>query len=139
MRLSINTMPPSGAQLRLSPSDPSWIVCRHALVLTSQNLHVPSIDTDASSASLVGFHATCSMAAACPRSSVLYLTSAFSGFHTRSVLSAEPVAISEPRGFQAMVRILYSGQRTGRSGILAIEYDNRKIALHSRMCARSSR
>lgn len=105
-RLPAITRPPSGAQLKDKPSDPSGTVSRQFLFRTSQNLQVPSSETEASSASLTGFQATCSMAPAWPRSSVLYLTSAFSGFQTRSVLSAAPVAMRVPSGFQATVRIL---------------------------------
>ena len=73
---------------------------------TSQKRTVPSAEQLASSDSLMGLNAACSIPEECPRNSVEYLTSARSGFQIRSVRSAEPVAISEPVGFQARVRIL---------------------------------
>ncbi len=99
---------PSPDQVTVKPSPPSWTVAIQVLLRTSQNRQVPSLETDASSASLVGFHATRSMAAVWPRSSVLFLTCGFSGFQMRSVRSAEPVAIRCPVGFHAMVRILHA-------------------------------
>lgn len=100
------TMLPSEAQLSDNPLAPSCTVSMHFLLLTSQNRTVPSVETDASSASFVGFHATLSIAPVWPRSSVLFFTCGFSGFHIRRVRSCEPVAIKWPVGFQAIVRIL---------------------------------
>lgn len=107
---------PSAAHAIVKPSPPNWTVAVHVLLLTSQNLHVPSLLTDASSASFVGFHATRSMPPVCPLNSVLFFTCGFSGFHIRSVRSAEPVAMRWPVGFQAMVRML--GQRQGGGGLV---------------------
>ena len=101
---------PSAAHAIVSPSPPSCTVAVQVLLLTSQNLHVPSLLTDANSASLVGFQATRSIPPVCPLNSVLFFTCGFSGFHIRSVRSAEPVAIRCPVGFQAMVRILVGRQ-----------------------------
>lgn len=107
---------PSAAQAIVNPSPPSCTVAVHVLLRTSQNRHVPSLLTDASSASFVGFHATRSIPPVCPRSSVLFFTCGFSGFQIRSVRSAEPVAIRWPVGFQAMVRILVWGGRCQEGG-----------------------
>ena len=106
---------PSAAQQRVQPSPPIWTVAMQVLLRTSQNLHVPSLDTDASSASLIGFHPTATIPPVCPRSSVLLPTLGLSGFHTRSVRSAEPVAIRAPDGFQAIERILSSCESHVRS------------------------
>ena len=81
-------------------------VARQLRLRTSQNLAVPSCETEASSASRVGFQATRSTAPVCPRSSVLFLTLGLSGFQMRRVRSTEPVAMRVPRGDQAMVRML---------------------------------
>ena len=104
-RPTITTLP-SAAHAIVNPSPPSCTVAVHVLLLTSQNLHVPSLLTDANSASFVGFHATRSIPPVCPLNSVLFFTCGFSGFHIRNVRSAEPVAMRWPVGFQAMVRIL---------------------------------
>lgn len=100
------TMLPSEAQLKDSPLAPRCTVWMHVLLRTSQKRTVPSVDTDANSASFVGFQATLSIAPVWPRSSVLFFTCGFSGFHIRRVRSCEPVAIRCPLGFQAIVRIL---------------------------------
>lgn len=84
---------PSAAHAIVNPSPPSCTVAVHVLLLTSQNLQVPSLLTDAISASFVGFQATRSIPPVCPLNSVLFFTCGFSGFHIRSVRSAEPVAI----------------------------------------------
>ena len=97
---------PSAAHAIVKPSPPSCTVAVHVLLLTSQNLHVPSLLTDANSASLVGFQATRSIPPVWPLNSVLFFTCGFSGFHIRSVRSADPVAMRWPVGFQAMVRML---------------------------------
>ena len=78
----------------------------HALLRTSQNLQVPSLETEANCASRLGFQAMRSMPPVWPRNSVLFLTCGLSGFHTRSVRSAEPVAIRDPVGFHAIDRML---------------------------------
>ena len=65
---------PSAAHAIVKPSPPRATVAVHVLVFTSQNLHVPSLETDASSASFVGFHPTRSIAPVCPLNSVLLLT-----------------------------------------------------------------
>ena len=106
---------PSAAHAIVNPSPPSCTVAVHALLLTSQNLHVPSLLTDASSASLVGFQATLSIPPVCPLSSVLFFTCGFSGFHIRSVRSADPVAMRWPVGFQAMVRMLMRASELSES------------------------
>ncbi len=106
---------PSAAHAMVNPSPPSCTVAVQALLRTSQNLHVPSLLTEASSASLVGFQATRSTPPVWPRSSVLFFTCGFSGFHIRSVRSADPVAMRCPVGFQAMVRMLVGGQEGWRS------------------------
>ena len=97
---------PSADQAMVNPSPPSCTVAVQVLFLTSQNLQVPSLLTDANSASLVGFQATLSIAPVCPLNSVLFFTCGFSGFQIRSVRSADPVAMRCPVGFQAMVRML---------------------------------
>ena len=104
-RPTITTLP-SAAHAIVKPSPPNCTVAVHVLLRTSQNLHVPSLLTDANSASFVGFHATRSIPPVCPRNSVLFFTCGFSGFQIRKVRSAEPVAMRWPVGFQAMVRIL---------------------------------
>lgn len=114
-RPTITTLP-SAAHAIVNPSPPSCTVAVHVLLLTSQNLHVPSLLTDANSASFVGFQATRSTPPVCPLNSVLFFTCGFSGFHIRSVRSAEPVAIRWPVGFQAMVRILAGRQEGWRRG-----------------------
>lgn len=106
--LPSSTMLPSFAQLNESPRAPICIVSTQPLLRTSQNLHVPSVEIEASSASFMGFHATRSTAPACPRSSVLFFTWGLSGFQMRRVRSWEPVAIRWPVGFHAMVRMLHS-------------------------------
>ena len=108
---------PSAAQLIVNPSPPSCTVSTQLLLLTSQNLHVPSLETDASSASLTGFHATRSMPPVWPRSSVLFLTCVFSGFQMRSVRSAEPVAMRWPVGFHAMERMLEASPISQGEGV----------------------
>lgn len=100
---------PSAAHAIVSPSPPSCTTAVQALFRTSQNLQVPSLETEANSASLVGFQATRSMPPPWPLRSVLFLTCGFSGFQMRKVRSAEPVAIKLPLGLQAMVRILGGG------------------------------
>lgn len=60
--LPTTTTLPSPAQAIVRPSPPSGTVAVHVLLFTSQNLQVPSLLTEASSASLVGFHATFSTA-----------------------------------------------------------------------------
>ena len=113
------TMLPSPAHAIVKPSPPSCTVAVHVLLRTSQNRHVPSLDTDASSASLVGFHATRSIPPVWPRSSVLCLTWDFSGFQIRNVRSAEPVAMRWPVGLQAIVRILFHfGQPTLKAWVV---------------------
>lgn len=111
-RPTITTLP-SAAQAIVNPSPPNCTVAVHVLLRTSQNRHVPSLLTDANSASFVGFQATRSIPPVCPRSSVLFFTCGFSGFQIRSVRSADPVAIRWPVGFQAMVRILGWGALSG--------------------------
>ena len=106
---------PSAAQAMVNPSPPSCTVATHVLLRTSQKRQVPSLLTEASSASLVGFQATRSMPPVWPRSSVLFFTWGFSGFQIRRVRSAEPVAMRWPVGFQAMVRILM-GRSVRREG-----------------------
>lgn len=105
LRPTIATLP-SPAQVTVKPSPPNWTVAIQVLLRTSQNRHVPSLETEANSASFVGFHSTRSMAAAWPRSSVLFFTCGFSGFQMRKVRSEDPVAIKWPVGFHAIVRIL---------------------------------
>jgi len=100
-----NTLP-SPAHASVKPSPPMLRVEVQVLLRTSQKRTVPSEEQDASSASLVGFQATRSMPPVWARSSVLFLTCAFSGFQMRRVRSAEPVAIRRPVGFQARVRRL---------------------------------
>lgn len=112
LRPTIMTLP-SAAHAIVKPSPPSCTVAVQVLLLTSQNLHVPSLLTDANSASFVGFQATRSIPPVCPLNSVLFFTCGFSGFHIRSVRSAEPVAIRWPVGFQAMVRMLEGRQESG--------------------------
>ena len=97
---------PSAAHATVKPSPPNWTVAVHVLLRTSQNLHVPSLETEASSASFVGLKATLSICPVCPLSSVLFFTCGFSGFHMRRVRSAEPVAIKWPVGFHAIVLML---------------------------------
>lgn len=99
---------PSAAQQSVQPSPPSETVAVQFLLRTSQNLQVPSLETDVSSASLIGFHPTATIPPVCPRNSVLLVTFGLSGFHTRSVRSAEPVAIRVPVGFHAIERMLSS-------------------------------
>ena len=101
----------SAAHAMVKPSPPNCTVAVHVLLRTSQNLHVPSLETEASSASVVGLNATLSICPVCPLSSVLFFTCGFSGFHMRRVRSAEPVAIRWPVGFQAIVLMLRSRQR----------------------------
>lgn len=84
---------PSGAHAMVKPSPPSCTTATQVLARTSQKRQVPSVETEASSASLVGFQATRSMAAVWPRSSVLFFTCGFSGFQMRRMRSAEPVAM----------------------------------------------
>ena len=97
---------PSEDQQSDNPLAPSDTVLIHLLLRTSQKRTVLSVETDASSASFVGFHTTFSMADLCPLSSVLFLMFGFSGFHMRNVPIWEPVAMNWPVGFQAIVRIL---------------------------------
>jgi hypothetical protein len=63
----------------------------------------------ASSFSLIGWNATRSrdvnVVAPGVRSSVEFFTLTFSGFHIRSVLSAEPVAMNVPDAFHDIVRM----------------------------------
>lgn len=72
-RPTIRTLP-SAAHAIVKPSPPSATVAVHFFVFTSQNLQVPSLETEASSASFVGFHATLSIGPVCPLSSVLFFT-----------------------------------------------------------------
>lgn len=104
--LPTRTTLPSAAHAIVKPSPPRATVAVHVFVFTSQNLQVPSLETEASSASFAGFHATLSMGPVCPLSSVLLFTWGFSGFHIRSVRSAEPVAMRFPNGLHAIVRML---------------------------------
>lgn len=113
---------PSAAHAIVNPSPPSCTVAVHVLLLTSQNRHVPSLLTDASSASFVGFQATRSIPPVCPLSSVLFFTCGFSGFHIRSVRSAEPVAMRWPVGFQAIVRMVRVGTWAS-SGRIVVRLD----------------
>lgn len=127
-RLPTRSVCPSGAHTRLSASPSPRTSLKHALVRTSQNLTTPSLLTLHNSASFVGLNATFSIEAEWPLSSVENLTCGFSGFparcqmrlchfhgqtvagtnsHTRSVLSADPVATSVPCGFHAIDRILH--------------------------------
>lgn len=130
MRTLLPTMTysPSGDQARVKASPSPLTSLRRLLVLTSQNLTVPSLLTLHNSSSLTGLKATFSMGAACPFSPVDWFTFGLSTFpgirhgqtvvsrarpgkelmhiQTRSVLSAQPVAIQVPRGFQAMERML---------------------------------
>lgn len=115
LRPTMTTLP-SRAHAIVSPSPPSCTVAMQDLLRTSQNLHVPSLETEASSASLTGFHATRSMPPVCPLSSVLFFTCDFSGFQMRRVRSADPVAMRWPVGFQAMVRMLEGGFFLGQLG-----------------------
>jgi len=100
---------PSADHERVKASPPTSKRLTHVLERTSQKRTVPSVEQLASSASRTGLKRTFSTGAECPRSSVEYLIAGRSGFHIRSVRSAEPVAISWPVGFQANVRRLFTG------------------------------
>lgn len=97
---------PSPAHATVNPSPPKFTTATHCLFRTSQNRQVPSPETLANSASLVGLNATRSIADVWPLSSVEFFTCGFSGFQIRNVRSALPVAIRVPDGFQAMVRMV---------------------------------
>lgn len=97
---------PEGLQARLNASPRPLISLMAAFVLTSQNFTTPSLLTLQSSASFTGLKATFSIPAVWPLSSVEYRTLGLSGFHTRRVLSTDPVAIRVPVGFHPIERIL---------------------------------
>lgn len=97
---------PSTLHDRVRMSSPSWSVWVQDLLRVSQNLTVPSLEALASSNSCTGLKRTFSTWLVCP-SSFIWLFGWFrSGFHTRIVLSFEPVAICEPDAFHAIVRCL---------------------------------
>lgn len=87
-----------------SPPTSSWLT--QDFDRTSQMRTVPSVEQLANSESRTGLKRTFSIPAAWPRRSVEYLACARSGFQMRRVRFAEPVAISCPVGFHAIVRIL---------------------------------
>lgn len=107
---------PSADQDIVNASPPTSRRLTQVFDRTSQNLTVPSVEQLASSESLTGLNNTFSMPAEWPRSSVEYLTAGRSGFQMRRVRSAEPVAMSCPVGFHAIVRILW--QRSDNRGQL---------------------
>lgn len=98
---------PSADQDIVNASPPTSRRLTQVFDRTSQNLTVPSVEQLASSESLTGLNNTFSMPAEWPRSSVEYLTAGRSGFQMRRVRSAEPVAMSCPVGFHAIVRIVW--------------------------------
>lgn len=101
------TFSPSGCHARVIASPRPLTSFTQPLVRTSQNLTAPSRPTLHNSMSLTGLKATFSTPASWPLSSVEYRTFGRSGFQTRNDLSAAPVAIWVPNGFQSMDRILY--------------------------------
>jgi hypothetical protein len=103
---TISTLP-SADQDNVNASPPTSRRLTHVFDRTSQNLTVPSVEQLASSESLTGLNNTFSMPAEWPRNSVEYLTAGRSEFQMRRVRSAEPVAMSCPVGFHAIVRILW--------------------------------
>lgn len=121
------------AEMGLPGYVPSCTVPKQPLlpILTSQILHVPSVLTDASSASLTGFQATRSMAPPCPRSSVVFLTVGLSGFQILRVRSVLPVAIRWPVGEKAIVRILSGIRQQSLEGLRSLTYENPAMRSHS--------
>ena len=97
---------PSADHDIVKASPPTSNLLTHVLERTSQKRTVPSAEQLASSASRTGLKRTFSTAPEWPRRSVEYRKFGRSGFQMRSVLSAEPVAISWPVGFHARVRML---------------------------------
>src|SRR5215471_4915417 len=98
---------PSADHVIVNASPPTSTRLMQSFDRTSQKRTLPSLEQLASSDSLTGLKRTFSIPDECPRNSVEYLKWGRSGFQIRSVRSAEPVAINEPAGFHARVRMLH--------------------------------
>ena len=103
-RTATSTLP-STLQANVNTSPTSRVEV-HALLRVSQNRTVPSPEQLANSNSLTGLNSTFSTADPWPSSFVWLLGAVFSGFHTRIVLSVDPVAICDPDAFHDIVRWL---------------------------------